>query len=95
MSNEINNKTKISLETKDMVAMVIFLASVFSVYFSLKADIATARLLPTPEVTQEEIDYQNIIITNNILMIQEDLSEIKASISKIEDRLYEQNLETK
>ena len=93
VTNEINNQTKISLQSKDMIAVIIFLASVLSVYFSLKADIATAKILPVPEVTQDELDYQNVIIRNNILMIQEELSEIKASISKIEDRLYEKSLE--
>ena len=58
----------------------------------LQADIADAKELPVPadpEVTRMEFDMKDQMIRQTILTTQEDVKEIKASIEKIEDKLYE------
>ena len=58
----------------------------------LQADIAEARELPSPpdpEVTRMEFDMKDQMIRQTIITTQEDVKEIKASIEKIEDKLYE------
>ena len=58
----------------------------------LQADIAEAKELPSPpdpEVTRMEFDMKDQMIRQTILTTQEDVKEIKKSIEKIEDKLYE------
>ena len=61
-------------------------------WFALQADIAEAKELPTPpdpEVTRMEFDMKDQMIRQTIITTQEDVKEIKKSIEKIEDKLYE------
>ena len=58
----------------------------------LQADIAEAKELPAPvpdEVTRMEFDMKDQMIRQTIITTQEDVKEIKKSIEKIEDKLYE------
>jgi len=45
--------------------------------------------LPDAEVTRMEFDMKDQMIRQTIMTTQEDVKEIKASIEKIEDKLYE------
>ena len=68
------------------------MASLISMWFVLQADIAEAKELPAPpdpEVTRMEFDMKDQMIRNTILTTQEDVKEIKKSIEKIEDKLYQ------
>ena len=68
------------------------MATVISMWFMLQADIAEARTLPVPpaaEVTRMEFDMKDQMIRQTIITTQEDVKEIKKSIEKIEDKLYE------
>ena len=58
----------------------------------LQADIAEARTLPTPadpEVTRMEFDMKDKMIRQTIITTQEDVKDIKKSLEKIEDKLYQ------
>jgi len=58
----------------------------------LQADIADAKELPAPadpEVTRMEFDMKDQMIRQTIMTTQEDVKEIKESIEKIENKLYE------
>ena len=61
-------------------------------WFTLQADIAEAKELPAPpdpEVSRIEFDMKDQMIRNTIINTQEDVKEIKKSIEKIEEKLYE------
>ena len=61
-------------------------------WFMLQADIADAKEFPEPadpEVTRMEFDMKDQMIRQTIITTQEDVKEIKKSIEKIEDKLYE------
>ena len=59
-------------------------------WFTLQADIAEAKELPisTPEVTRMEFDMKDQMIRNTIMETKKDVEEIKESLEKIEDKLY-------
>jgi hypothetical protein len=60
-------------------------------WFTLQADIAEAKELPAPvpdEVSRMEFDMKDQMIRQTILDTQEDVTEIKATLEKIEDKLY-------
>ena len=57
----------------------------------LQADIAEAKelpVIPPDEVTRMEFNMKDQMIRNTIMDTQKDVQEIKASIEKIEDKLY-------
>ena len=58
----------------------------------LQADIAEAKTLPEPadpEVTRMEYDMKDQMIRQTIMTTQEDVKEIKNTLEKIEDKIYE------
>ena len=58
----------------------------------LQADIADAKELPAPpdpEVTRMEFDMKDQMIRQTIMDTKKDVEEIKESIEKIEDKLYQ------
>ena len=68
------------------------MATVISMWFMLQADIDEARELPEPppqDVTRMEFDMKDQMIRNTIITTQEDVEEIKETLEKIEDKLYD------
>jgi hypothetical protein len=93
---EINSNTQVKLTIKDAVGLGFVLVSVLSVYFTLKADIATAKELPKPVITEQEYHYKDEVVRKTIMLtqqdvdaIKEDMSEIKETLNKLEERLYD------
>ena len=59
-------------------------------WFTLQADIAEAKTLPEPipdEVTRMEFDMKDQMIRNTIMNTQDDVSEIKEDIKRIEEKI--------
>jgi flavodoxin len=57
----------------------------------MQADIAEAKELPKPEISKTEYELKDELIRNTIMDTQEDVEEIKETIDKIDERLYEIN----
>ena len=91
MAKELNEDTGFVLSIKTMIGIGAAMASLISMYFMLQADIAEARELPAPpdpEVTRMEFDMKDQMIRQTIITTQEDVKEIKNTLEKIEDKLY-------
>ena len=58
-------------------------------YFIMQADIALAKELPKPEISKLEYELKDELIRNTIMDTQDDVEEIKETIKKIDERLYE------
>ena len=68
------------------------MATIIGMWFALQADIAEAKELPVPpapDVTRMEFDMKDQMIRQTIMTTQEDVAEIKESIEKIEDKLFD------
>ena len=92
MTKELNEETGFKISIKTLVGIGAAMATVISMWFMLQADIAEAKELPeppSPEVTRMEFDMKDQMIRQTIITTQEDVKEIKKSIEKIEDKLYE------
>ena len=92
MAKELNEDTGFNVSIKTLVGIGAAMATVISMWFMLQADIADAKELPAPpdpEVTRMEFDMKDQMIRQTIMTTQEDVKEIKKSIEKIEDKLYE------
>jgi len=91
MAKELNEETafKISIKTLAGIAALIF--TLVGMWFTLQADIAEAKELPAPpdpEVTRMEFDMKDQMIRNTIMETKSDVEEIKETLEKIEDKLY-------
>ena len=92
MAKELNEDTGFNVSIKTLIGIGVGMASLISMWFVLQADIAEAKELPSPpdpEVTRMEFDMKDQMIRQTIITTQEDVKEIKKSIEKIEDKLYE------
>ena len=92
MAKELNEDTGFKISIKTLIGIGAAMATVISMWFMLQADIADAKELPAPadpEVTRMEFDMKDQMIRQTIITTQEDVKEIKKSIEKIEDKLYE------
>ena len=92
MTKELNEDSGFKVSIKTLIAIGAAMATIISMWFMLQADIAEAKELPQPpdpEVTRMEFDMKDQMIRQTIITTQEDVKEIKKSIEKIEDKLYE------
>ena len=91
MAKELNEDTGFNVSIKTLIGIGAAMATVISMWFMLQADIAEARELPEPtdpEVTRMEFDMKDQMIRQTIMTTQEDVKEIKKTLEKIEDKLY-------
>ena len=92
MAKELNEDTGFVLSIKTIIGLGFGIATLAGMWFTLQADIAEAKELPAPipdEVTRMEFDMKDQMIRQTILDTQEDVTEIKATLEKIEDKLYD------
>ena len=92
MAKELNEDSGFKISIKTLIGIGAAMATVISMWFMLQADIAEARELPTPadpEVTRMEFDMKDQMIRQTIMTTQEDVKEIKETLEKIEDKIYE------
>ena len=92
MTKELNEDTAFKLSIKTIIGLAFAIATLAGMWFTLQADIAEAKELPAPpdpEVTRLEFDMKDQMIRQTIMTTQEDVKEIKKSIEKIEEKLYE------
>ena len=92
MAKELNENTSFKVSIQTLVALGFGMATMIGMWFTLQADIAEAKELPappSPEVTRMEFDMKDQMIRNTIMDTQKDVQEIKKSLEKIEDKLYD------
>ena len=92
MAKELNEDTGFNVSIKTLIAIGFAMATIIGMWFMLQADIAEAKTLPAPpdpEVTRMEFDMKDQMIRQTILTTQEDVKEIKKTLEKIEDKIYE------
>jgi hypothetical protein len=91
MAKELNEDTGFNISIKTLIAIGFAMATIIGMWFALQADIAEAKelpVIPPDEVTRMEFQMKDQMIRNTIMETQEDVKEIKTSIEKIEDKLY-------
>jgi hypothetical protein len=96
MATEVSENTKLTLDLKTLGIVVGFTISLATMYFTLKSEIALAMTEPKPEVSSIEFQYKDELVRSTIekidldvTTVKGDVSEIKESLAKMEERLYE------
>jgi len=91
MAKELNEDTSFKISIKTLAGIAALIFTLVGMWFTLQADIAKAKELPAPpdpEVTRMEFDMKDQMIRNTIMTTQKDVEEIKVTLEKIEDKLY-------
>tara|TARA_R110000824_G_scaffold254131_1_gene443134 strand:- start:697 stop:975 length:279 start_codon:yes stop_codon:yes gene_type:complete len=92
MTKELNENSGFKISVKTLIGIGAGMATIISMWFMLQADIADAKKLPEPlppDVTRMEFDMKDQMIRQTIMTTQEDVQEIKKTLEKIEDKIYE------
>ena len=89
MAKQIGEDTKVTLDLKTIGLIIGGAISIATLYFALQADIALAKELPAPVIDRVEYDLKDELIRQTIMDTQEDVEEIKETIDKIDQRLYD------
>jgi len=90
MAKELNEDTGFVLSIKTLIGIGFAIATVVGMWFALQADIAEAKELPAPpdpEVTRMEFDMKDQMIRNTIMNTQEDVTEIKEQMIRMENKI--------
>ena len=90
MAKELNEDTGFVLSIKTLGGIAFLIATLIGMWFTLQADIAEAKELPEPpdpEVTRMEYDMKDQLIRQTIMTTQDDVTEIKDDIKRIEEKI--------
>ena len=91
MKKELSENTAVQLSLKTLGGVAFLIATLVGMWFTLQADINEAKELPVPpvpDVTRMEFDMKDQMIRTTIMTTQKDVEEIKNTLEKIEDKLY-------
>ena len=87
MTKELNENSGFKISIKTLIAIGAAMATVIGMWFMLQADIADAKELPKADVSRMEFDMKDQMIRQTIITTQEDVSEIKEDIKRIEVKI--------
>ena len=87
MAKELNEDTGFTVSIKTLIAIGAVISTVIGMWFMLQADITEAKELPKPDVTRMEFDMKDQMIRQTIITTQEDVTEIKQDIKRIEVKI--------
>lgn len=90
MAKQIGEDTKITFDLKTIGMGVAGLAALIGMWFTLQADIAEAKELPKPlppDITRMEFDMKDKLVRQTIMTTQEDVSELKEDLDRIEEKI--------
>ena len=92
MTKELNEDTSFKLSIKTIGGVAVLIAMMVGMWYSLQADINQAKelpIIPPPDVSRMEFDMKDQMIRQTIITTQEDVTEIKKTLEKIEEKIYE------
>ena len=90
MTKELNENSAFKVSIKTLMGIGAGMVTIISMWFMLQSDIAEAKELPiapAPDVTRMEFDMKDQMIRQTIMTTQEDVTEIKDDIKRIEEKI--------
>ena len=90
MAQQIGEDTKVTLDLKTLGMVAAGIGTIVGMWFALQADLAEAKELPLPsepEITRMEFDMKDQLVRQTIMTTQEDVTEIKEDIKRIEEKI--------
>ena len=87
---ELGKDTKFTFKLETIASVVLMIAAIVAVYYSLLGEIAIAKELPKAEVGRTEYDLKDQMIRDTIMNTQDDVEEIKEDVKDIQRMLMNQ-----
>ena len=90
MAQQIGEDTKITLDLKTIGMLAAGIGTIVAMWFALQADIAEAKELPIPpdpDITRMEFDMKDQLVRQTFMLTQEDITEMKEDIKRIEEKI--------
>ena len=90
MAKELNEDSGFQVSIKTLVGIGVAMATVISMWFMLQADIALAMESPEPlppDVSRMEFDMKDKMIRQTILTTQQDVTELKERLIRMENKI--------
>ena len=90
MAKELSENTSFNVSIQTLIGIGFAMATIIGMWFALQADIEEAKQLPEPlppDVTRMEFDMKDQLIRQTIMSTQQDVSEIKEDLKRIEEKL--------
>ena len=90
MEKELNENSKLKVSIKTLGGIAILIATLCGMWFTLQAEITQAKELPKPlppDVTRIEFDMKDQLIRNTIMNTQDDVTEIKEDLKRLENKI--------
>ena len=84
-----DGKSDFSISLKTIGMVLVGIATLIGMWFTLQSDLQEAKELPAPVIERMEFDMKDELIRQTIMDTQEDVDEIKDKLDKIDERLYE------
>lgn len=84
-----DGKSDFSISLKTIGMVVVGLATIIGMWFTLQSDIEEAKQLPVPVIERMEFDMKDELIRQTIMDTQDDVDEIKDKLDKIDERLFD------
>jgi len=95
MAKELNEDSGVKVSVKTLIGIAVAITTVVSFWFAFQAqlddmrdEIEAAKTLPSPNISRTEYELKDELVRQTILDTQEDVDEIKESLERIEDKLY-------
>ena len=100
MTKELSESTSFKVSLKTLGGIAVLIATLVGMWFTLQADITEAKelpknefkeewleKLPAPVITRMEFDMKDQMIRQTIMTTQEDVTEIKGDMKRIEEKI--------
>ena len=91
MAKELNEDTGFNISIKTLIGIGFAMATLIGMWFTLQADISEAKELPAPDITRMEFDMKDQNVRQTIMTTQEDVSELKEDLDRIEEKIDKLN----
>ena len=94
MGKELSEDSKFQVSIKTLLSIAAGISVLVGMWFTLQADITEAKELPLPpdpEVTRMEFDMKDQLVRQTIMSTQEDVTELKEDLDRIEDKIDKLN----
>ena len=100
MAKELNENSGFKISIKTLGGIAVLIATLCGMWFTLQAEIMEAKelpkndwnpewkeKLPDPDVTRMEFDMKDEMIRNTIMNTQDDVTEIKEDLKRLENKI--------
>lgn len=94
-AKELNEDYGFKISIKTLVGIAIGITTIVSFWFAqqaqineLRTEIEEAKELPRPNISRTEYELKDELVRQTILDTQDDVDDIKESLDRIEDKLY-------